>query len=235
MELKLTQKPKSPIIIEGFPGLGFVGTIAVEFLIEHLNAKLIGKIESREMTPIAAIHKEQVVEPLGVFYSSKYNIVLVHALGNISGLEWELAEKVQELANALKAKEILSLEGVSSPGLSLRNNLNTYFYSKKENKKMGKLGVSLLKEGVVMGVSGALLLKNKTPVTCIFSETKTGLPDSRAAANVIQVIDSYLNLKVDPKPLVKKADEFESKLKGLMSQAKKSTDQKQKKDLDYFG
>ena len=41
MELKLDKKPKNPIIIEGFPGFGFVGTIATEFLIDHLNAKPI--------------------------------------------------------------------------------------------------------------------------------------------------------------------------------------------------
>ena len=220
MELKLNSKPNSPIIIEGFPGLGFVGTIAVEFLIEHLNAKLIGKIESKEMLPIAAIHKEMIIEPLGIFYDKSHNIVLVHALGNITGLEWSLAEKLAELSKILKAKEIISLEGVSSPS---------------QNKKLEKLGVQSLKEGVVVGVSGALLLKDKLPLTCIFSETKTGMPDSRAAANVIKVIDQYLGLKVDYKPLMKKADEFESKLKGLVTQAKEATDQKTKKELDYFG
>jgi len=28
MELRLNKRPKNPIIIEGFPGFGFVGTIA---------------------------------------------------------------------------------------------------------------------------------------------------------------------------------------------------------------
>ena len=235
MELKLNSKPNSPIIIEGFPGLGFVGTIAVEFLIEHLNAKLIGKIESKEMLPIAAIHKEMIIEPLGIFYDKSHNIVLVHALGNITGLEWSLAEKLAELSKILKAKEIISLEGVSSPTMGLNKELQSYVYSTSQNKKLEKLGVQSLKEGVVVGVSGALLLKDKLPLTCIFSETKTGMPDSRAAANVIRVIDQYLGLKVDYKPLMKKADEFESKLKGLVTQAKEATDQKTKKELDYFG
>ena len=135
----------------------------------------------------------------------------------------------------LKAKEIISLEGVSSPTMGLNKELQSYVYSTSQNKKLEKLGVQSLKEGVVVGVSGALLLKDKLPLTCIFSETKTGMPDSRAAANVIKVIDQYLGLKVDYKPLMKKADEFESKLKGLVTQAKEATDQKTKKELDYFG
>lgn len=233
MQLKLFKKPRNPIIIEGFPGLGFVGTIAVEFLIEHLDARLIGKIESQKLMPMAAIHKQEVVEPLGIYYASKPNIILVHALGNISGLEWELAGAIAELARQVKAREIISLEGVSSQNPS--QDLKAYFYSQSPNKKLQSLGLEALKEGIVVGVSGALLLKEKLPLACIFSETKTGLPDSRAAANIIKALDRYLNLKVDYAPLIKKADEFETKLKGLVEQAKTATQQKEKKDLDYFG
>jgi len=236
MELKLKKRPTSPIIIEGFPGLGFVGTIAVEYLIEHLQAERIGQIESKKISPVAAIHNQQIMAPLGIFYAKKYNIVLVHALSNIAGLEWDLAEIIAQLAKQVKAKEIISLEGVSSPQPSEGTGLQSFFYTTKPNKKLTSLEASELKEGIVMGVSGALLLKDKTtPITCIFSETKSSLPDSRAAANVIQVIDQYLGLKVDYKPLERKADEFEAKLKGLITQTKRAVDQKQKKDLDYFG
>ena len=44
MELILHEKPKRPIIIEGFPGIGFVGTIAVEYMINHLKTRSIGYI-----------------------------------------------------------------------------------------------------------------------------------------------------------------------------------------------
>ena len=42
MEIKLNRKPKNPIIIEGFPGIGFIGSITTEFLVEHLKAEKIG-------------------------------------------------------------------------------------------------------------------------------------------------------------------------------------------------
>ncbi|HLC63657.1 MAG TPA: PAC2 family protein [Candidatus Nanoarchaeia archaeon] len=243
MQVILRKKPKNPIIVEGFPGLGFVGTIAVEFLIEHLNAELIGKISTQKLLPMAAIHKELVVEPLGIYYSKKYNLILIHALGNISGLEWEIAAAVSELAKQVKAKEIISLEGVSSQNQS-EDALRSYYYSPNKNKKIEKLGMEPLKEGIVVGVSGALLLKDKLPLSCLFSETRTGLPDSRAAANIIKSLDKYLNLKIDYQPLLKKADEFEAKLKGMMAQAKEVAKLKEQKgqptplddkEPDYFG
>ena len=45
-----------------------------------------------------------------------------------------------------------------------------------------------------MGVSGALLLKAEVPLSCFFAETHSSLPDSRAAAKIIEVLDKYLYL-----------------------------------------
>ena len=71
MEIKLSKKPKNPIIIEAFPGFGLVGTIAGEFLLEHLEVEQIGKIIFDEMPAMVAIHENKIVEPLGVFYNKK--------------------------------------------------------------------------------------------------------------------------------------------------------------------
>jgi len=54
-------------------------------------------------------------------------------------------------------------------------------------------------------------------------------------AGVIKILDSYLGLKVDYKPLMKTAEEFESKLKELISKVKKTSEQKQEKDTSYLG
>ena len=78
----MQERPKHPIIIEGFPGFGFVGTIATEFLIKHLKAQPIGKIWSSSLMPIVAIHGGKPVDPLGVYYDKKTNIVIFHAISN---------------------------------------------------------------------------------------------------------------------------------------------------------
>ena len=97
MKIELTEKPKNPIIIEGFPGYGLVGTIATEFLIKHLNAKKIGKIWSDELLPIAAVHESKIVEPLGIFYVKKHNLIIIHALSAVRGLEWKISESISTI------------------------------------------------------------------------------------------------------------------------------------------
>ena len=232
MELQLQKKPQNVTIMEGFPGFGLVATIATEFLINHLDAEQIGKVVIEEVPPIVAVHSGQVIEPVGIFYSKKYNLVILHALTSINGLEWGLAKKISELSSILKAKEIICIEGIGS----MTETSNTFFISNKnEDKFVKKTGLSKLKDGIIMGVTGALSLNKKLPISCIFAETHSKLPDSRAAAKIIATLDNYLGLKVDPKPLIKKAEEFEVKIKGLLEKSKDASEMKEKKELTYLG
>jgi predicted ATP-grasp superfamily ATP-dependent carboligase len=61
------------------------------------------------------------------------------------------------------------------------------------------------------------------------------MPDSKAAAKIIEVLDKYLGLKVDTAPLMKQAEIFEEKLKGIMQNASKSQQDSEKKQLSYLG
>jgi uncharacterized protein len=233
--IKLTQKPKNPIIINGFPGFGLVGTISTEFLIDHLKTKLIGKIYIDKMPAMVAIHEGQVVEPIGVYYNSKYNIVLVHGINSVVGNEWKITDEIAKMAEDMKAKEIISLEGVAGAE-EIKSTKAFFFTSKEKNKEKLKKAASELKEGIIMGVTGALLLKiEKIPTTCVFAETQSNLPDSKAAAKIIEVLDKYLGLKVDYAPLLKQAQKFEEKLKTILektNETKKATEEKQ---LSYVG
>ena len=231
VEIKLNKKPKNPAIIEGFPGIGFIASITTEFLIEHLKAEKIGKIEFNEQTPVVAIHNSKVVEPFGIFYSKKYNLIILHAINPVNNIEWKITDAIEQLVKTLGAKEIISIEGVAS----VNKDVNTYYFSKKFSKKFNKINIQPLKEGIVMGVTASIILRDTLPSSCIFIETHSQLPDSRAAAKVIETLDKYLGLEIDFKPLLQKAEEFESKLKTLMQQSKIATEEKEQKDLNYLG
>ena len=236
MEVKLWKKPKNCTIIEGFPGFGLVGTIASEFLIDHLKTEQIGKILFNDMPAVVAIHENKVVEPLGIFYNSKYNIVILHAITAAIHHEWDLAESVSKLASDLSAKEIVSLEGVGS-GEEGEGNRVFYYSSEEKNAKLfEKAGIGSLKEGIIIGVTGAILLRSeKMPVSCIFAETHSNLPDSKAAAKVIEALDKYLGMDIDYKPLLEQAEKFEQKLKTILQKSQEAQEISDKKKLSYLG
>lgn len=236
MDVELNKKPKNPVIVEGFPGFGLVGTIATEFLLDHLGTEQIGSIWIPELPAIAAIHKSAVVSPLGIYYSKKYNIVFMHGVTAVTGIEWQLADAVVNMAKQLGATEIISLEGIGS-AMGAKTQHEVFYYASKQAaaKKLEKFCKSL-KEGIIMGVTGALLVKNsKIPTTALFAETHTNLPDSKAAAKIIEVLGSYLGVTIDAKPLLRQAENFEEKLKTLLSKSKDAVQQGEKKRLSYVG
>ncbi len=236
MELKLSRKINNPTIIEGFPGFGLVGTIATEFLIDHLETEFIGKYWFEDMPPSIAIHESKVVHPLGIHYNKKYNLIIVHSISATVGIEYKAAEIIDKIAKDTKAKEIISIEGVGSPAVSTNEPRVFYFSkSKKAKLKLERSGVSELKEGIILGVTSGLILKSDATLTCLFAETQSQLPDSKAAAKVIEVLDKYIGLKVDYKPLIKQAEKFEEKLKGLMEKSQAAMSQAERKQLNYVG
>ena len=236
MEVKLWKKPKNCTIVEGFPGFGLVGTIASEFLIEHLKTEQIGKILFNDMPAMVAIHENKLVEPLGVFYNQEHNIVILHAITAATHYEWEMAETVKKLAFDLNAKEIISLEGVGSAEESEGSRVFYYTNNDKNVKLFEKAGITPLKEGIIIGVTGAILLRvEKTPLSCLFAETHSNLPDSKAAAKVVEALDKYIGMDLDYKPLLEQAEKFEEKLKTIMQKSQEAQEISDKKKLSYFG
>ena len=85
-----------------------------------------------------------------------------------------------------------------------------------------------------MGVTGSLLIREKN-VSCLFAETHSSMPDSRAAAKIMKLLDSYFGFKINTKPLMLQADMFEKKVKDLMKQTKNTQSESERKSLSYLG
>lgn len=235
----LTKKPKGVIVIEGFPGFGLVATIATGFLVDHLKCELIGRHFFEDSPATIAIHAGKTVEPIGVYYNKDYNIIVLHAITAPQGLEWKITDLILDLCKQLQAKELISLEGIGTTDQTAEDKGGAFFHcnDSKCAAKLKAIGAEPLQEGIIVGVTGALLMKaqNFVPLTCIFAEAHTNLPDSKAAAKIIEVLDKYLGLRVDYKPLLKQAEQFEMKLKSIIQQSMTAKEQTERKQLSYVG
>jgi len=236
MEIRLTKRPKNPSIINGFPGFGMVGTIAAEFLVQHLKTEQIGKVILEEMPALIAIHEGRIIEPLSIYYNKEFNLVIVHSISGIAGSEWKMSDVIIQLTKELEAKEIISLEGVGSDIETTEPRAFYFTNTESKNRDFQNLKLDQLKEGIIMGVTSALLLKTENmPISCILAETHSNLPDSKAAAKIIEILDGYLGLKVDYKPLLETAKKFEEKIKKVMQQSRIAETERDKKALSYVG
>ncbi|MBS3109150.1 proteasome assembly chaperone family protein [Candidatus Woesearchaeota archaeon] len=232
---KLRKTPKKPIVITGFPGFGLVGTIATEFLIEHLKTESIGKIWLEDAPAIVAVHNQTLVDPIGVFYDEKHNIVIIHGIAAGQGSEWQLAEEIVKIADAFDAYEVIALEGVGTAQPSI--NPKIFYFSQHDDKKakFSALGFEAMNEGIILGVTSALMVKLDKPLSSLFVESHADMPDSHAAASLVGALNKLLGLGVDEAPLIESAKVFERKLKGLLEKSKVAQEQKEKKMMSYVG
>ena len=113
-------KLKKPVFIEGLPGIGNVGKLAVDFLIDELKAKKIFEITSYTFPHYVFVNEDKLVElPIvEVFYkqmNGKNDLILlggyVQPVDEISS--YEFSEKVLDIV------EMLILNQVNSNSFSL--------------------------------------------------------------------------------------------------------------------
>lgn len=231
--MELTKKPQKPIILQGFPGFGLVGTITTEYLVRHCQCELIGKMWFEDLPAAIAIHRGELIHPIGIYYNEEYNLIILHSISGGQGIEWKIADFLIELGNELDAKEFLSLEGV---GLTEeKEQPDVFYYTTTEERKeyLDNKGLSQLNEGVMMGVTSALLLKAQRQVTTLFVESHSDYPDSKAAAELIKSLDKVLDLNVDPEPLYESAKVFEENFNKIIQQ--NQTAKKKKEQMNYLG
>ncbi len=233
--LNMTKSVKAKIIIAGFPGFGLVGTIATGYIAEHLKAEKIGTAWFEELPATIAIHENKIVHPISFYHSKKYGIIIAHGITGNVGIEWKIASILKELAKKTGVKKIITIEGVGSQ--NPEPEARTYYYTseEKEKKKMERAGCQQLREGIIMGVTSALMIQPPEQITTIFTEAHAQIPDSKAAAKVIEVLDKYMGLGVDYKPLIRDAEKFEQKLKSIIKQGVQAQKKMDDEQESYIG
>ncbi|MEM4555065.1 MAG: PAC2 family protein [Candidatus Anstonellaceae archaeon] len=216
-------KLKNPVLVEGFPGLGLVGTIAASYLIEKLKMEPLGYITSEQFPPLAAIHNRQPLYPARMYFSKKHNMIVfvsefVIPIAAVS----ELAEAIYEFARKNKISKIISLGGIPIKG----EQDEVYAIASLPSliPQLEKIpSVKMIKEGATTGVTGMLLAKGaveKYPVISLLAESHEGYMDPKAAAMVLDVLRVLLGFELETKTLEDEAKAIDNKVKEALSKVK---------------
>jgi len=245
----VSKKPKlnNPILIEGLPGIGNVGKLAVEHLIEETKAKKFAEIYSKDFPPQVFINTDGTVKLVNnEFYyikSKKNERDIVLLTGDYQGLssqgQYELVEKILDICEELNIKELFTLGGYGL-GHEIENpKVLCATTDKSLVKVMKKYGAVFKKNepgGGIVGASGLLLGIGKIrgfQGTCFMGETPGYLVDPKSAKAVLKILMKVTNLKVGLSALEKKAKEIEHiahQLREIEGMSKEKTE-----ELKYIG
>jgi uncharacterized protein len=214
-------------ILVCFPSAGLAPTVAGHYVLQVLKLPRIGAFTSEDFPPLAVVQAGRVNPPVRV-YGSKDLVVILSEFPLLPGLINPLASAILQLAVQLKAGRVLGLEGVvphpaDATDTELKPSDEMVWYagsgsSEKLPAEFKAAGVRAMNDGVIGGLSGALLiegLNSTVPVgTLLVSATDAGYPDHRAAAKIIELIDQLLpHVKIDTGPLRTQAELIERALR----------------------
>lgn len=242
-------KIKDPILIEGLPGIGNVGKIAVDFMVENLKAKKIFEIKSKKFPNSVFINEKNLAElpKIEIFYKKIKNKDLLFLSGDIQPVEdescYDFCEKILDLFETFKGKEIITLGGIglSQPPENPKVfcTANTHEIIKKYTKDNAISNNLFGLVGPIMGVSGLLLGLGKErniPSISLLAETY-GHPTYlgiKGAREILKKLNKSLTLNMNLKDLDREIKEIEKEIKKINA-LQKIKEKPKKPGLSYIG
>jgi uncharacterized protein (TIGR00162 family) len=199
---------KNPILIEGFPGLGMVGSIATKYLVKALKAKRLALLHSPYFPYHVVVNKKGSARLLrGDFYYWKNETGendLVFLVGDsqpqtIEG-QFEVANSILDFVEKKKVKTVVTIGGYrneveGTPDVvAVATNSVLYDKALKSKALPSEAGTP------IVGTAGLLLglakFRNLDAV-CLLGETRGYLPDPKTAKRVLEVLKELLNIDAD--------------------------------------
>ncbi len=238
-------KLKSPIMVEGLPGVGNVGKLAAEHLISQLKAKKFATVYSKHFPPQVLIGDDGVIRLVSndLYYhktGSGHDIVILS--GDYQGIsqegQYEISYEVLDMFEKLGGSRVYTLGGWSVGKLIAEPRVLGATTSAELVKELKTVGVEFSKDepaGGIVGAAGLLLGLGKLrdlDAACLMGETSGYFSDPKSAQSVLEILEKLLGIKIDFTELeqhAKEIDELTASLNDLKPAVSKTD------ELKYIG
>jgi len=231
---------KGATIIDGFPSVGLVSSIAANYLIKILNMEHIGIMDSTHFPTVSLIRDAKPLSPVRIYAGRKERngdqiVAFISEFQAPSNLIRPIAYSLVDWAEEQKCRMIVSPEGlVVDPELRDSAEISDTVFGIASTARSRELlkqnGIQSFEEGVISGVAGVLLnegRKRDFDVITLLAEAHPDFPDARAAALVLEAIDDILlGIDFETKPLFEEAQRIEERIREIQKQAVVKKDEK---------
>ncbi len=238
---------RDPILVEGLPGVGNVGKLAAEHLVDQLKAKKFIEMYSKFFPPQVLVSDDGTIKLVNneMFYLKREgepNDLLI-LVGDYQGLtpdgQYELSDRTLRIAKEMGVKRIYTLGGYGLGRMIEKPRVLGAATDAELVEEMKGFGVTFSKgepgSGIV-GASGLLLGLGRLyemRSVCLMGETSGYFVDPKGAQAVLEVLSKILKVKIDFTELETKAvqiDVITSKLRDV-----EPPSEPKREDLGYIG
>ncbi len=240
-------KLKEPILVEGLPGVGNVGKLAAEHLVDQLKAVKFADIFSKYFPPQVLVGDSGTIRLVSneMYYVQRPDAAndIMILIGDYQGLtpdgQYELSDRTLKIAKEFGVKRVFTLGGYGLGKMIEKPRVLGAATDQELVEEMKKYGVTFSKgepgSGIV-GASGLLLglgVLYGVRSVCLMGETSGYFVDPKGAQAVLEVLAKILDVKIDFTELESKAEQIDmitSKLREVEPQP-----EPKREDLGYIG
>ncbi len=238
----------APVLIEGLPGVGNVGKLAADHLIEELSAEKIAEIHSKHFPPQVLLKPDGTVRLVNnEVYLWRHtgdgpDVVLL--IGDYQGLtaegQYELAGGILDVMTELNVERFYTLGGYGTGQIIDEARVLGAATHAELVEEMEAEGVVFSEDepgGGIVGASGLLLGLGKLrgiKGVCLMGETSGYLVDPRSARAVLEILNSLLSMEVDFSELENRAEQMD-KLTQQLRDLERQAEGPGEEELQYIG
>lgn len=250
VRLKEDLELSKPIMVVGLPGVGLVGKLVAEHLIDELKAEKVMEVYSPHFPPQVLVNKDCTVRPVSnTIYHGKANesdilfLVGDHQSTTSQG-HYELCSLYLDIAEEFEVPRIYTLGGYPTGKLTYEETVLGVANNTTLIEEIKNYGVEFRESepsGGIIGASGLLVAFSHMrgiEAACLMGMTPGYLMDPKSAQSLLRVLCKIFNIEVNMDSLEKKVEEMESILEKLKEKEEqqnfpevKPTDE----DLRYIG
>lgn len=251
VELRIHSEPKvkKPLFVEGLPGVGNVGKLAVEHLIDELKATKFAELWSKEFPPQVFVQPDGTVKLVNneLYWwrakkAGQRDLILL--TGDYQGLtsqgQYEIVDRVLALLEKYGVKEMFTLGGYGLGRMVQKPLVLGAATDKALVKGMKKHGVVFRQDepsGGIVGASGLFLglgARRGMSGACLMGETSGYLVDPKSAQAVLEVLTKILRVTIQFDRLETKARDMD-RITQQLKEMERKTGERQPEELRYIG
>lgn len=248
---------EKPVFIEGLPGIGNVGKIVIDYLIELTKATKVASFFSYDLPNSVFVNEKNMIQMPSIelhhvnIKNQDYLFLTGDAQPAQERASFELTVRLLDLIRSYKCKEIITLGGIGlnevpeSPSVFVTGNTKTYM---NEFKKLGADPNIFGVVGPIVGVSGLLIgmsKKYRIKGVALLGET-FGHPmyiGLKEAKKILMLLDKKFTFKLDLSELDDEIEAVDEEIKAIQADGDPTARKKSKKlgklkkyqDLSYIG
>ena len=213
------------MLVEGLPGVGHVGKLAAEHLLEELDTTLLARLYSEHFPPQVGVENGRTELACVEFHAARASdadlLVLTgdHQAQDNAG-HYRLTDHVLDVAEGFDVERVFALGGVPTGELieeydvigaastaSLHDELDDVIEFREDEPAGGIVGVS----GLLLGLSG----RRDRPAACLMGETSGYLVDPKSARAVLGALGTVAGFEVAYDSLEERAEEMEEVIRKI--------------------